>query len=144
MWDRDKNKYTKTLRYIYILHVDNVNNKSRFYGQTELYYTGQTKDLQRRIKEHLSGINSNFLNKYFRHAYKKLVYVGYIYGNENDAQNEEFRIKKLKKIKKEELIKSEKNKLILYKPCKSIVLKDFYNEKDMTIIKLWTCGTYYD
>ena len=104
----------KVLRYIYILHINN-HKKSKHFGHSEIYYTGQTNNLNRR---------------------KKLVYVEYIYSSEWDAISREKQIKTYNRGKKEELIKSDLNMLINYFPFKAIILKKYNRPKEQIAIKL--------
>jgi predicted GIY-YIG superfamily endonuclease len=124
------------LRYVYILEVDNHNQKSQFYGFTKCYYPGMTADLGKRLMEHIRCVNSKFLSDNFRWASKKLVYVDYVHGPEAQAIGEEYRVKKLSKDKKEELIKSERNKLVSYIPLKAIILKKYQSWDEQICIQL--------
>jgi predicted GIY-YIG superfamily endonuclease len=124
------------LRYVYMIEADNNGQKSRFYGLTGCYYTGMTMNLKRRFLEHIHGWNSKFLSRNFPDSSKKLVYVGYVFGRECNAIEEEFRVKALSKTKKQELISSDKNKLIKYVPLKAIILKSFYDSDEQECIYL--------
>ena len=124
------------LRYVYIIDVDNNHTKSRFYGKDRIFYTGQTNDILERFREHLHGVNSKFLNDYFKDARKNLVYVDYVFGNEYDAMAEEFRIKNLSVDKKKELIKSSSNKLVSYTPIKFIILKKYGKDDEEVCLKI--------
>ena len=123
------------LRYIYILSIDNRGEKSKYYGRDKIFYTGQTNNLKIRLHQHIKGINSTFLNRYYQNAKKILVYIDYIYGTEQDAIKKECIIKQLSKEKKIELIKSEKNCLVAYKPMKAIVLKDYKRRFEEIVLK---------
>lgn len=129
-----KNKVMR--RYVYILKIDNYGVKSNFYGHRIIYYTGQTDNLTIRLLQHLNGINSKFLNNYFRNAKKFPVYVEIIEGTEYDAIEIEYKIKKLNKTSKEKLINSERNHLIGYKPMSHLILKDPNQQNSEIIIKL--------
>lgn len=127
----------KEVRFVYILRVDNMGRRSRFFGLNEIYYVGQTNNIKRRIVEHLNGINSPFLRMNFRDARKILVYVSYVDGNEYDALGEETRIRNMSKSKKEKLIDDEfYNKLVVYKPCKAIILRKYEKEDEQVAIRL--------
>jgi len=65
------------------------------------YYTGITKNIEKRIADHISGNGA----KYTRgRAPLKLIHTE-IFKNRSTATKREFEIKKLSKIKKEILIK---------------------------------------
>jgi predicted GIY-YIG superfamily endonuclease len=66
---------------------------------------------------------NGYINKYWYNASKIPVYIGYFYGNEYEARQEEKMIKNMSISKKKELIDSEKNMLVGYKPLKHIILK---------------------
>ena len=76
--------------YIYIM--SSLNNKT--------LYTGVTNDLERRVKEHKSGLIPGFTKKY---NCIKLVYYEE-YSDINEAIDREKQIKGWKRIRKEELI----------------------------------------
>ena len=65
-------------------------------------YTGITTDINRRIHEHNKTKKGA---KYTRSRRPVLLVYSKIVGNRSTAQKEEYRIKKLNKIKKEELTK---------------------------------------
>lgn len=76
--------------YVYIM--SSLNNKT--------LYTGVTNDLERRVKEHKSGLIPGFTKKY---NCIKLVYYEE-YSDINEAIDREKQIKGWKRIRKEELI----------------------------------------
>ena len=76
--------------YVYIM--SSLNNKT--------LYTGVTNDLERRVKEHKSGMIPGFTKKY---NCIKLVYYEE-YSDINEAIDREKQIKGWKRIRKEELI----------------------------------------
>lgn len=131
-----KNPNKKELKYIYMIEVDNHNNKSKFYGLSKIYYTGQTNNLKLRFLQHLHKINNQFLKKNFPDATKKLVFVKYLWGDEYEAIGEETRIKSMSRKQKEKLINSSENILISYKPLKVIVLKKFKCLEEEILIRL--------
>lgn len=131
-----KNPSKKEWKYIYILKVETLTGKSKYYGLRKIYYSGQTNNLRRRITEHLYKINSPFLQYNFPNSKKTLVFVKYIYGNEYDAIGEETEIKRMSREKKEELIKSEENVLVQYVPLRAIILKKNKSEGENVCIKL--------
>ena len=118
------------IRYVYMIEVDNKKRK--------ILYTGQTKNISRRIMEHLSHRNSKYLAKYFKAASKKLVYIEYIKGTEYDAIGREYEIKPMSVKAKRKLIESDKNKLVLYKPGKALILKHIYDDSKQYAIKLYS------
>ena len=126
----------KCVRYVYIIGVDNRGRKSAYYGYRNIFYTGQTINLARRFKQHLNKIDSNFLSKYFPNARKKLVFVKQLYGDEYDAMALEWKVKRLSRSKKVELINSGENDLISYVPLKYIILKKFNKKDEEFLIKL--------
>lgn len=76
--------------YVYIM--SSLNNKT--------LYIGVTNDLERRVKEHKSGLIPGFTKKY---NCIKLVYYEE-YSDINEAIDREKQIKGWKRIRKEELI----------------------------------------
>src|SRR3990167_8155345 len=107
------------LRYVYMLLVENYGRK-RYWGKEKIFYTGQTCDIVRRTKEHISGVGSKFLSNYFPDSRKILVFVDYVLGTEAETMKEEKKIKKLSPVMKEKLIQSERNKLVKYIPLKAV------------------------
>lgn len=124
------------VRYVYMLKVDNIGMKSRFYGQEKILYVGQTTNISRRVREHLYGINSFFLRQNFKHARKIPVFVKYVYGSEYDAIGEELKIKRLTRQKKEELISSPENALVQYVPLKALILKKFGSDDENVCLRI--------
>lgn len=117
------NDHIRKLRYIYILVVNNMGIKSRYYGHRSVLYIGQTDNLTRRISEHLKGINSAFIKKNFPNSTKRLVYVEQVEGTFYDLLDYEIRYKRYNKPRKIMMIDSIKNQLIKYIPGKAIILK---------------------
>ena len=124
------------LRYVYLLDVDNRRVKSKFYGQKRIFYTGQTVNLVGRLGQHLTKVFSRFLRRNFPDARKKLVFVQQLWGDEYEAIELETKIKKLGRAKKLELISSEVNDLVLYRPFKFIVLRKFEALDEQELLKL--------
>lgn len=135
MSERDLNMY-KTLRYVYIIEVDNRGNKSSFYASKHVFYTGQTGDIARRLKQHITGVGSNFLRNHFRNAQKKLVFVKQLHGTEPDAIREEYRIKPMSKERKKKLILGAENDLVSYVPLSHIILRNFGSLDEQHVIYL--------
>lgn len=131
-----RNANKKCLRYVYMLEVDNRGNNSKYYGHKNIYYTGQTSDIRRRVLEHLAGRNSKFLKRCFPNSKKIPLYVEYIFGTEYKAMGREIEIKKKSRKYKQKLIKSEKNALVRYIPCKAIILKKYKQPEQKIAIKL--------
>jgi predicted GIY-YIG superfamily endonuclease len=123
-------------RYIYILMVNNHGCKSKYYGQKNIFYTGQTNNIALRFIQHINGYNSRFLKKYFAEASKILVYIEHIYGSEYDTLIRESQIKKLSRESKKELINSKNNLLVGYKPISHLIIKDPYNVGEEILIRL--------
>ena len=115
----------KCLRYVYMLDVDNRGQKSKYYGHRRIFYPGIAVNLIVRLKQHIHHINSKFLSNNFPDSRKKLVFVKQLWGDEYDARLIESKVKRLSRQKKLELINSEENELIMYKPFKVIVLKKY-------------------
>ncbi len=135
---KNKNRnldFKKEWRYIYILKIDNRGNKSKFFGHRDIYYVGETDNIVRRIKQHLTKSNSGFLRKNFPDAQIKLVFLDYLYGDEIKAIAEETKIKKKPRPQKENLINSGRNKLVAYYPMKVIIAKK--PKKDGEIAFRW-------
>ncbi|MEI6764360.1 MAG: GIY-YIG nuclease family protein [Bacteroidota bacterium] len=71
------------------------------------YYTGSTKDIERRLEEHQKGEGSNFTKK---HLPVELVYIE-IFQRIDDAFYREKQVQGWSRRKKEALINSENNRL---------------------------------
>ena len=82
------------LYYVYI--IETIDSKGR-----HQYYTGYTKDLQRRFQQHNSGKGAKFC----RNKDLKLKYFE-TFPEQGAAMRRELEIKKLPKKKKVELIKT--------------------------------------
>lgn len=130
------NENTKMLRFIYMLDVDNRGQKSKYYGQKRILYTGQTHNLVRRLDEHLVGVNSKFLRKNFKESRKTLVFVGYVFDTEDYAVRAETKLKYKTRTQKLKLIESDSNKLVDYFPFKAIILKKYGNDAEQTVLRL--------
>ena len=83
------------LFYVYILETIAKNNKKRF-------YTGYTKNLQRRLEEHKSGTGAKFCRG------KKSIELKYFetFTERKDAMRRELEIKTYSRKQKSELVKS--------------------------------------
>jgi putative endonuclease len=90
--------------YMYILLCSN-----------DQYYTGSTKDLERRLDEHNSGKGANFTRK---HLPVKLVYYEE-FDRIDDAFYREKQVQGWSRKKKEALINGETNKLHVLAQCKN-------------------------
>ncbi len=124
------------LRYVYMIDVDNRGDKSKFFGLRKILYAGQTINIKRRFIEHLKGQNSNYLRNCFPNSQKKLVYVEYVWGNEYDAILREKQIKKCSTLKKRQMLDSDDNVLVCYKPLQAIILKKFGSRDEHVGIRL--------
>ena len=71
------------------------------------YYTGSTKDLETRLKQHQNGEGANFTKK---HLPVKLVYYE-VFERIDEAFNREKQVQGWSRIKKEALINREYDKL---------------------------------
>jgi predicted GIY-YIG superfamily endonuclease len=121
------------LRYVYILEVDNRGKKSRYFGLKKIYYVGQTSNLLKRVIEHLTR-KEGFIGKNFPDSIKRLVFVDYVYGTEYDSMAYEGKIKDYSRKKKEDLIKSDVNKLVSYVPFRNITLKKYKSNSEEIIL----------
>ena len=130
-----KTSLYKQYRYVYMLHIENY-NKSKHFGHTSIYYTGQTNNISKRLMQHINGVNSTFLNSNYRNSIKKLVYIEYIYGTEYQAIQREKQIKSYSKPKKIELINSDNNMLVNYIPLRAIILKKYNNKEEQVLMRL--------
>lgn len=83
------------MHYIYILQ----SNDGR-------YYTGYTTDLERRLKEHQSGLGSKFTRSF---GATNILYHE-TFSSKSSALKREYQIKKWSRVKKEALIKGDLNK----------------------------------
>ncbi|MDQ2178382.1 GIY-YIG nuclease family protein [Marinifilum sp. D714] len=79
------------------------------------YYTGSTKNLDKRLEEHMLGLGSHFTKK---HLPVKLVYFEE-FDRIDDAFYREKQIKGWSRIKKEALINNQKEELKLLSACKN-------------------------
>lgn len=110
--------------YIYIISLDNKGVKTKFYGLNKAYYTGITIDLGRRIGDYLfKRGKSGWVNKLWKNARIIPVYVSYFEGTRKEVMKLERTIKKKSRKQKEDIINSEENKLVGYKPTKHLILK---------------------
>jgi len=108
--------------YIYMLEIDNHGRKGYRLRHSECMYPGITTQLERRIAEHVYGLNNSWVTKHWRNATKKLVYVEYFHGNEYMARIREKKIKNMKPMQKAELIHGEENMLVCYNFIKRIII----------------------
>ena len=74
------------------------------------YYTGSTRDMYRGFKEHITGVGANYTKKRLP---VKMVYIE-IYSRIDRAFEREKQIQKWSHKKKQALINSEKNQLIIF------------------------------
>ena len=99
-----------------------------------MYYTGITRrGIGKRLGDYLHSRGYGYVNKYWKHSRKIPVYVEYLFGNEYEAMRREKTIKNLRITKKKELIESEKNRLVGYKPLKHLILKRNKDEGQIVI-----------
>lgn len=127
----------RTLRYIYVLEVDNRGEKSRYFGHKKIFYTGQTHDIKYRLLQHLSGVGSKFLNRGFRNAQKKLVFVRQIFCSEPEAVKMEYKIKRYSVEKKKSFINDIcQNDLVAYVPFSHLILRNMEDKEIQHVIKL--------
>jgi len=135
MTDREISK-EKMLRYIYIIEVDNRGKKSKYFGHKNIYYVGETNNISKRLREHLMGVGSKFINKNFRDARKIPIYIEQLMGDEYDAMVRETRIKRLRRDKKDELVRSAYNDLVNYIPTKAVILRNLKNPEELISIPI--------
>lgn len=90
--------------YMYILKCAN-----------ETYYTGSTKNLTKRIKEHQSGLGANYTRK---HSPVELVYYE-VFDRIDHAFYREKQIQNWSKAKKEALIEGKLTELKKFAECKN-------------------------
>ncbi len=105
--------------YIYIIELK---GKLR-YGHNQEYYTGITQKIGRRLGDYLYSRGKGYINVQAKDSIKRPVFVKYFYGNEYEAITVEKKIKHYSVKKKEELIDSDENVLIGYKPLSHLILK---------------------
>lgn len=97
------------MHYVYILEV-------RDRGKPDnIFYTGETCDIQRRYAQHLRKVKSKYLKRFHPNSAKKLVYVEVI-GSEPEGKAREQEIKALTHIQKRILIHSSLNRLLRCEP----------------------------
>jgi len=88
------------------------------------YYTGSTKDLERRMSEHEMGIGSKYTSKRLP---LELVYVE-VLDRIDDAFYREHQIKRWTRKKKEALIKQEYSKLKEFAVCLNKTHSKYYSK----------------
>jgi len=132
----EKHKYynKKRFRYVYILDVNNRGKKSRFFGKTREFYTGQTANVGRRYAEHLQNRGCNHLKKCFSTARKKIVFVKTLVGTEFISLKLEKEIKALSKVDKRALIASDENDLVGLNIFKNKMVLRKYNNKEEQLV----------
>ncbi|WP_321296297.1 GIY-YIG nuclease family protein [Marinifilum fragile] len=79
------------------------------------YYTGSTRNLDKRLEEHMLGLGSNFTKK---HLPVKLLYFEE-FDRIDDAFYREKQIKGWSRKKKEALINNQKDALKVFAACKN-------------------------
>lgn len=122
---------------IYIISLDNRGNKTKFYGLNKAYYTGISTNVGKRIGDYLfKRGKEGWVNKYWKDARVIPVFISHFFGTKSEAMGLERSIKRRSREKKEELIDSESNKLIGYKPCKYLVVKK-YKEDGEEIVSIY-------
>ncbi len=88
---KKKIKVAPELWYLYILECDDGN-----------FYTGITKDLQRRLQQHITGKGAKYTRS---HGAVEMVYTEN-YLNRSEATIREMAIKKLSRVRKQKLIQN--------------------------------------
>lgn len=128
--------YEVKMRFIYIVEADNKGNPSKkFYGEKNVYYTGQTSNIERRMKEHIYGRNSRFLTRNFPDAAIIPRYIEYVVGTEADALARELTIKGFTRERKRRLFSAPTNSLVSFRCLepKAIVLKTLQGDRQVAI-----------
>ena len=119
---------------LYIIDLNNRGVKTKFYGQTKSYYTGISTNVGHRIGDYLfKRGKKGWVNRFWKNSRIIPVYIEYIEGTKSEAMRRERQVKKKSRKQKEELIKSDKNQLIGYKPCKYLILKKYKEEGEIAI-----------
>lgn len=119
--------------YIYILKLELIKGRSKFYGKSMIYYTGITLDIGRRMGDHLHGRGDSWIQRYWVNSIKIPIYIEPFYGTEYDAMKREKTIKHLGQSDKQKLMKSDKNILKGYKPLKHLIIKKTNTEGEIVI-----------
>lgn len=88
-------------------------------------YTGYTTDINRRIKEHRSGINS----KYTKSKGFSNLEIYFVLKSKSDAMKLEYRIKKCTRTKKLSIIENPKDYIEFIKEEYNLDIIDFSTEK---------------
>ena len=121
--------------YVYILDLYNRGGKNKkFWNKERIYYLGITGKLGRRIGDYIFKRGHGFVNTKWRDARITPVFVGYFYGTRFEAERREKSIKAQSRKIKEELINSDKNYLIGYKPLKHLILRKQNTKGEIIII----------
>ena len=122
---------------LYIIDLDNRGISTKFYGLDKTYYTGISQNVGHRIGDYLfQRGKKGWVNRFWKNARKKPVYIEYIEGDKRTALRRERIVKKKSRKQKEKLINSDSNMLIGYKPCKHLVLKK-HNELGELIVLIY-------
>ncbi len=114
--------------YIYMLEINCHGTKEHYFGKKIIIYTGISLNLGSRRGDYLYRRNKNprkigFVNK-FRFSRKRLVYVEYFEGTEEEVMVRENKIKDMTRVKKKELIDSMNNMFIReIIPKRTIILR---------------------
>ena len=122
---------------LYIIDLDNRGISTKFYGLDKTYYTGISTNVGHRIGDYLFQRGKRgWVNRFWKGARKIPVYIEYIEGDKKIAMRRERIVKKKSRKKKLELINSDSNMLMGYKPCKHLILKK-YKEPGEVIVPIF-------
>jgi len=120
--------------FLYIIQLKMIRGKSKFYGKDQVYYTGITTDIGKRMGDYLFSRGDTWIRRKWFDATKVPVYVSYLYGTEFEVMQEEKRVKKMSQADKMRLINSEQNYLKGYKPCKHMILTNKDRSGEQAVI----------
>lgn len=96
--------------YVYVILLRNYYPDGRL--RKTGYYVGACKNITKRWREHLKGVRSKYIQKFWRfNTVKTLVYVEEVDGNWDCALKREKQIKGMAKFEKHYLFHSYKNLL---------------------------------
>lgn len=119
---------------LYIIDLNNRGISTKFYGQDRAYYTGISTNVGHRIGDYIfCRGKKGWVNRLWTNARKTPTYIEYLFGTKSEAMRRERIIKKKSRKQKEKMMNSEENKLVGYKPCKHLIVKNYNGNGEIII-----------
>lgn len=115
--------------YVYILSLRLPYGKSKYFGLTNILYTGITQDLGRRMGDYRYRRGNGYINRLWWGALRRLVHVERFYGTEKEARVLEKKIKRMSQDRKRARLNSDLNVLTRVFPGKCFILRDGNGEE---------------